>query len=122
VVIKHGAGLALDKGSIVADIPESLIQLGFAAACALYLIYFMTSQIKASIDANTNALIGLQLIQSELYKLLLQHDATVRGLLEQPENPSESHKQAAALYQQVAARLDQLQARIAELRVGYNGK
>ncbi len=103
----------------MADIPESLIQLGFAAACALYLIYFMTSQIKSSIDANTNALIGLQLIQSELYKLLLQHDATSRGLMEIADNPSETHKQAVALYSQVVARLDQLQARIAELRVGH---
>jgi hypothetical protein len=103
----------------MADIPESLIQLGFAAACALYLIYFMTSQIKSSIDANTNALIGLQLIQAELYKLLLQHDASVRGVDELPENSPESHRQAAAMYAQVVARLDQLQARIAELRMPH---
>jgi hypothetical protein len=103
----------------MADIPESLIQLGFAAACALYLIYFMTSQIKGSIDANTNALIGLQLIQTELYKLLLQHDATVRGLLENTDNPTEAHRQATTLYMQAVSRLDQLQARIAELRVGH---
>jgi hypothetical protein len=95
------------------DIPESLIQLGASATIALYLIYYLTRQIKGSIDANTTALISLNLMTTEVYRTML----VIKALDISPEDSATEHcKKMATLYHDVQERIKQLQTEIVNLR------
>jgi hypothetical protein len=94
---------------------EALIQLGFAGAIGTWLVYWLTTTFKKSLDANTSAVLGVQLMQAEVFKLLIQHDAQIRGV-----NPSagvdatDAHEIAAKVYGQVLERVELLEETIRE--------
>ena len=88
---------------------ENLLQLGFAAAVAGYLIYFQTTVLSSKISENTKSIIGLQMVLSELYRLLVLHDAQVRGLhAKMGEDQPEAIKIAGQNLEAMLQRIDKL--------------
>lgn len=90
---------------------QAIVQLGFAAAVAAYLVYYQTTALNESIKANTKAVIGMQLLITELYFLMLQHDAQVRSITDATDK-SDIAAAAKASYDAACGRLEQLQAKI----------
>lgn len=88
---------------------ESLLQLGFAALTAGWLIRWLTLTMQKTVDKNTAAILGLQLYTGELYKLLLSHDLQTRGLngVDDAE-VTEIHRKAKEGYETAVKRLDSL--------------
>ena len=92
---------------------QGLIQLGFAALVAGWLIRWLTSTMQDTVKNNSKVVLGLQLYLGELYRLLLQHDAQIRGV-----NPTagsdttEAQRLATEVYNQAVLRLDSLKAQI----------
>lgn len=88
---------------------ESLLQLGFAAATAGWLIKWLTSTMQSTVDKNTAAILGLQLYVGELYRLLLSHDLKSMGVnLTANENDTEAHAKARQTYEDAVTRLNTL--------------
>lgn len=92
---------------------QGLLQLGFAAGVAGWLVRWMTTTQQRSIDKNTQVILNLQLYIGEMYRLLLLQDAQLRGLdLFLGDDSLPNHKEAVDAYQKTVARLDSLKASI----------
>ena len=87
-----------------------IVQLGFAICVASFLIWWLTSSMKKAIDANTIATINSQLMLIELIKIVMVHDAQIRGVNPTAgKDATEAHQVAAQVYQQTMLRIEHLE-------------
>ena len=95
------------------DIFFAVVQLGFAAAIASWLVHYVTVQLTKAISELTTQVVLLQQLTVELFQVLLTHDAQVRGV-----NPSagkdstEAAQIASKFYQAIDERLERIEAQI----------
>ena len=92
---------------------EPLLQLGFAAAIAGWLVRWMTIQQQKNLDRNATLLLNLQLYTSEMYRFLLVSEARCRKVEPLTDDElSQHHREAATQYSAAVDRLDSIKASI----------
>jgi hypothetical protein len=91
-----------------ADI-QSILQLGFAAGVAAWLIRWLTLTHQKMLDKNTSVLLNLQLQLGEMYRLLLLMDLQLRSVevkVQHGETQDDLHAAAVDAFNQTIERLD----------------
>ena len=92
---------------------EALLQLGFAAGLAAWLVKWLTTTVAKSLDHIRAELIKSQLFHTELLRMLAAYDASHRGVdLMSDEEKTEAHEKACIAFGLITERLDALKESI----------
>ena len=98
---------------MMTELMQSVGELGFIAAIAAFLVYFLTIRIAQGLDSIIRQVVVLQQLIVELLQMLLHHDAQIRGV-----NPtagkdmSDAQETATKFYKALDERFERIESLI----------
>lgn len=93
--------------------PKEIVSWCFAAAVAWFLLKWVTTSITTRLNSQEQATNNNTLVQLELYRLFLIHDAQTRGVQNRSEEEmTASHRLAFDEYQKINESLSNLKEKL----------